>query len=243
MRVRVGTCGFPEARKILFRDLDIIEVQQTFYHPPGEQTVRRWREEAPADYAFSLKAWQLITHPPSSPTYRRLRRQLSDTEKQLCGYFQLNDLTRQAWSQVSQLADILNAVAIVCQAPPSFRPTIENLECLKRFFAEVRRGEWKIVFEPRGPGWHDDILEPLLLECGLVHGVDPFLNHSLSRDWHYYRLHGLPAYHYRYRYSDEDLSNLAGMLPRQGSVQVLFNNLSMAQDAKRFKALLTNPIE
>ncbi len=238
MRVRVGTCGFPEARKFLFRDLNLIEVQQTFYQPPRERTVQRWREEAPADFSFSLKAWQLITHPASSPTYRRLRMQLSDAEKSLCGYFQLNDLTRRAWLQMSRLAAVLEVVAIVCQTPPSFGPTDEHLDRIYRFFTEMPRGEWKIVFEPRGPEWREEILRPLLSECNLMHGVDPFLVRSLNKDWHYFRLHGLPAYHYGYRYSDEDLRELVAMLPAQGPVHVLFNNVSMAEDARRFKALL-----
>ena len=240
-RIRVGTCGFPEARRRLYRDLDAVEVQQTFYHPPGPETVRRWRKEAPEDFAFSLKAWQLITHPPSSPTYRRLKRPLDDAEKALCGGFRLNDLTWRAWDATAHLADLLRAVAVVCQTPASFRPTAENLERMRRFFTAVPRGDWKIVFEPRGGDWTVTILAPLLDELGLVHGVDPFLASPLSRDWHYFRLHGRPAYHYHYRYSEVDLAALKRKLPGEGTVMVMFNNGAMARDARRFKALLSAP--
>jgi len=51
----------------------VVEVQQTFYQIPRIATGKRWREEAPPDFEFTMKAWQLITHEPSSPTYRRLR--------------------------------------------------------------------------------------------------------------------------------------------------------------------------
>jgi uncharacterized protein YecE (DUF72 family) len=55
----------------------VVEVQQTFYEPPADTTIRRWRARAPAAFEFTLKAWQLITHEPSSPTFRRLKRPLT----------------------------------------------------------------------------------------------------------------------------------------------------------------------
>ncbi len=46
--VRVGCCGFAQARAAYFRRFALVEVQQTFYHPPGLDTLRRWRVAAPA---------------------------------------------------------------------------------------------------------------------------------------------------------------------------------------------------
>jgi hypothetical protein len=45
-----------------------------------------------------------------------------------------------------------------------------------------------------------------------VHAVDPFLRRPLGRGMRYFRLHGRPAYHYRYRYTDAELSALRDML-------------------------------
>jgi hypothetical protein len=64
-----------------------VEVQQTFYQPPQISTLKRWRQDSPADFEFTLKAWQLITHEARSPTYRRLRKELSETEKDEAGFF------------------------------------------------------------------------------------------------------------------------------------------------------------
>jgi uncharacterized protein YecE (DUF72 family) len=50
----------------------------------------------------------------------------------------------------------------------------------------------------------------------------------------YYRLHGRPAYHYRYRYTDADLLQLESALSRVWPNRVLFNNDAMAEDARRF---------
>lgn len=77
MEVKIGCCGFPVARRRYWEGLAAVEIQRTFYQPPRLETARRWRQGAPVDFEFTLKAWQLITHEASSPTYRRLRRPLS----------------------------------------------------------------------------------------------------------------------------------------------------------------------
>jgi uncharacterized protein YecE (DUF72 family) len=66
--LKVGCCGFPRGRKEYFRQFRLVEVQQTFYKMPDLETAIKWRQEAPTDFEFTLKAWQLITHPPTSPT-------------------------------------------------------------------------------------------------------------------------------------------------------------------------------
>ncbi len=237
-RVRIGTCGFPRSHRWVYAHCDMVEVQQSFYDPPRLETVRRWRAEAPAEFAFSLKAWQLITHDASSPTYRRLRRPLAERDRSLAGGFRLNALTRMAWERTRELAVALGAVAVVLQTPASFLPTAVNIGRMQRFFATVDRAGLRLVFEPRGAAWTDEILGPLLRSCGLVHGVDPFLRRPLGRGLRYFRLHGRPAYHYHYRYSDRELAALAAMLPRQWPAMVLFNNDDMAGDAVRLRRLL-----
>ncbi|WP_256204927.1 hypothetical protein [Aeropyrum camini] len=45
MRVVVGTCGFQRGRRIHYRLLDAVEVQQTFYDPPPKSQLESWRRE------------------------------------------------------------------------------------------------------------------------------------------------------------------------------------------------------
>jgi uncharacterized protein YecE (DUF72 family) len=82
--IKVGCCGFPVKRETYYHTFQVAEVQQTFYQPPLLATGKRWREEAPPDFEFTMKAWQLITHEPSSPTYRRLRMKIPE-EKIILG--------------------------------------------------------------------------------------------------------------------------------------------------------------
>jgi uncharacterized protein YecE (DUF72 family) len=45
----------------------VVEVQQTFYDPPQDETLVRRRRQAPPGFEFTLKASQLVTHDASSP--------------------------------------------------------------------------------------------------------------------------------------------------------------------------------
>jgi uncharacterized protein YecE (DUF72 family) len=232
----VGTCGFAGAQARAFAELDLVEIQQTFYEPPRPDTARRWRERAPESFRFTLKAWQLITHPASSPTYRRLRTPLSEAQRRRCGAFRLNDVTRMAWDRTLEIARLLRAEAVVLQTPASFRPTAEHLDNLHRFLSRIDRAGLALAFEPRGEAWTEAILRPLLDALDLIHAVDPFLREPLTAGLYYFRLHGRPAYHYHHRYTDAELARLAERCLAPGDYRVLFNNDAMAEDARRFRA-------
>jgi uncharacterized protein YecE (DUF72 family) len=239
MRTLVGTCGFAEAQSRIFRDFGILEVQQTFYQPPMRSTAERWRERAPKTFVFTLKAWQLFTHEASSPTYRRLKSPLTASERNQVGNFKWNTVTRMAWDRTQEISDALDAEAIVFQTPRSFQPTTENLRRIRTFFEHINRRGRRMIFEPRGNAWRDEIIRPLLEDLSLVHGLDPFLRRPAGRGLRYFRLHGKPAYHYRYRYSDADLNALRELLSNAWPNRVLFNNDSMADDARRFLNLIS----
>lgn len=81
------------------------------------------------------------------------------------------------------------------------------------------------------------IVGRVVTDLALMHGMDPFLRRPLGRGMGYFRLHGRPAYHYRG--TNADLVALWDMVSRTGPNRVLFNNDSMAEDAKRFIQLLT----
>lgn len=234
----VGTCGFVESHQKTFKDFSIVEIQQTFYQPPRIATVKRWREEAPDDFIFTLKAWQLLTHEATSPTYRRVKEALSDNQLAMAGSFKWNPVTRMAWQRTLELAQALRAEAIVFQSPRSFLPTRNNLGRIYSFFKAIDRQGRRMVFEPRGDAWTDNIVRPVISDLNLVHGVDPFLRKPVGRGMRYFRLHGRPAYHYHYRYSNAELSALLEMVSHARPTRVLFNNDNMGDDAKRFIRLL-----
>ena len=236
--VRVGLCGFTMAFADYVREYRLVEVQQTFYEPPQDVTMRRWRAEAPADFEFTIKAWQLITHDASSPTYRRLRTPLAEGDRAAAGGFRTSPIVTRAWERTLQCAAILRATAILFQCPASFRPTGESLDRMRAFFGMVRRPPGvRMLWEPRG-AWPSEVVARLCGELGLVQVVDPFVSTTVTPEQTYFRLHGISGA--RHVYSDAELVRLAAMLPRAPAQPpyVLFNNLPRIDDARRFRATL-----
>ena len=236
--VRVGLCGFTMAFDDYVRAYRLVEVQQTFYEPPRDGTMRRWRALAPRGFEFTIKAWQLVTHDASSPTLRRLRTPLTPTDRAETGSFRTSPIVLRAWRRTLECAAILRATAILLQCPASFRPTEENIGRMRTFFATVERPPGiRLLWEPRGP-WPGDLVADLCDALGLVHVVDPFVSTTVTREQTYFRLHGITGA--RHVYTDSELEALADMVPRTGvaPAYVLFNNLPRVEDARRFRTVL-----
>ena len=220
------------------REYRLVEVQQTFYEPPRDGTMRRWRALAPIDFEFTIKAWQLITHDASSPTYRRLRTPLPDVDRADVGGFRTSPIVLRAWERTLDCAANLRATAILFQCPASFRPTEENINRMRSFFGTARRPSGvRVMWEPRGP-WPAEVVATLCRDLELVHVVDPFVSTTVTPERTYLRLHGTTGA--RHVYTDAELDQLTGMLPA-APVQptyVLFNNLPRVEDARRFRTVL-----
>jgi len=199
------------------------------------KTAKRWREEAPAGLEFTLKAWQLITHEPSSPTYRRLKQPIPPGQADHYGSFRPTDEVLEAWVRTEEIAHALGARIVLFQTPASFRPTQANQAHLRSFLGKIRRKDYLLVWEPRG-GWPEQEIEDLCRELDLIHGVDPFQGRQLAGFIRYFRLHGKGDY--RYRYTDPDLAWLKDQVDYSILTYLMFNNLSMAEDAERLKRLI-----
>jgi len=234
-KIKIGCCGFPGGMKRYFSQFELVEVQQTFYKPPRLETALRWRKEAPPHFEFAIKAWQLITHRPSSPTYRRAGLQIPPEEKEDYGFFQPSRQVMEAWERTQQVGQALKAKVVVFQCPPSFIECAENIENMRSFFQAVGKRDFLFAWEPRG-GWCNDTIQALCHELDLIHCVDPFEEEPLYGQLRYFRLHGGAGYHHTY--SAQELQWLADRWGGEEDGYFPFNNLTMADDALRFKRLL-----
>lgn len=224
------------------REFHVAEVQQTFYQPPLRRTLEKWRAQAPEEFEFTLKAWQLITHESSSPTYRRLRENLTDRQKRETGSFRLNSTVMAAWERTLECARLLRSRVILFQCPPRFASTHENKANVRAFFREIRRAtdvagpgmRVTFVWEPRGE-WKPEEIRELCEELNLVHAVDPFALPATTKGLGYFRLHGRGGY--RYRYAGQDLEQILDLSHRHKSCYIFFNNISMLEGARRFLKL------
>ena len=234
--VKIGLCGFTIAIAEYPRWFPVVEVQQTFYQPPAEGVMRRWRAGVPDDFEFTIKAWQLVTHAAGSPTYRRLRRPLTDAERADAGGFRDTPIVHEGWRVTLACAATLRATAILFQCPASFRPSDENVARMDAFFRRVERPAGvRLLWEPRGP-WPPELVASLCAAHDLVHVVDPFVTPTVTPGVTYYRLHGVTGS--RHVYTDDELARLRDAVPASGETYVMFNNIPRAADARRFGRLL-----
>ena len=240
--ILVGCCGKAGySLKAYSKLFDILETQEAFYRIVGEKTLVRWREEAAGKLAFSIKAFQGLTHPGSSPTWRRAGSLPEWFDKSRAGLLADTPEVRASWLISVKAAKLLNAIFIVVQLPPSFKPTDDNIRRIREFFGKFKdRGGIGIGIEVRGTSWseYSDVLRDSLREAEATHIVDPlFQDPVYVHELAYFRLHGrLPSY--RYQYTTNELRILAEKVKRYRDSLVLFNNLAMAEDAIRFKNLV-----
>ena len=88
------------------RHFDTVEINNTFYHLPREQTVVNWRDRAPGHFVYAVKASRYITHV----------KKLSDPEESVRRFFELVDLLK------GRLGPILY------QLPPSLHKDLQRLD-------------------------------------------------------------------------------------------------------------------
>lgn len=234
-RIKVGTCGFGLAKSAYAHAFSCVEIQNTFYQPPQLKTLEGWRAQMPAEFEFTLKAWQLITHDAKSPTFRRLKQKLTETERADAGYFRSTDIVAEAWATTLASAKALQARTILFQCPASFRQTREHIANLERFFSAIDRQDLNLCWEPRGD-WDGSVVTSICDALDLCHVVDPFVTRTVTPDKCYFRLHGRNGW--RYQYEESELEELAAIVRQHGSGYVFFNNSKMTEDASKFSRLL-----
>jgi len=182
-------------------------------------TVAGWREKAPQDFEFTVKAHQDITH--------KFRFEME------------HSLT--AFEIMKQICQTLKARILLIQTPSSLRP--DKLLDAGEFLNKIKRDNLVVVWETRGPSWDTSEVREKLAErleaLNVVHVTDPFKTLPVyTEKLAYFRLHGLGKQLYYYQYTDDELKQLHRLVQpfeHDGKeVYVLFNNLAMFDDAVRF---------
>jgi uncharacterized protein YecE (DUF72 family) len=226
--IKVGCCGFPTSMKKYFEKFNLVELNNTFYQYPKEKTVEGWREKAPENFEFTVKAHQDISHKTK---------------------LKIDDISIQAFERMKQICKTLNSKILLIQTPGSFKP--EKLGDAEKFFREINREDLILVWETRGPAWENPEtykkLGNVLEKLDVTHVTDPFrIMPAYTGKIAYFRLHGLGEQMYYYQYSDTELRKLKELITpyeKEGKeVYVLFNNLSMFDDGIRFTEYLSKGV-
>jgi len=56
------------------REFTTVEINSTFYRVPDERMVEGWIRKTPADFLFSIKAYQGLTHERKNPDFAQFAR-------------------------------------------------------------------------------------------------------------------------------------------------------------------------
>jgi uncharacterized protein YecE (DUF72 family) len=222
--IKVGCCGFPVATKKYYDCFNLVEINRTFYKFPKTTTVKKWREEAPKNFEFTVKANKIISH-----EYKL------DTRKSCLNGFE----------RMRIICRILEARILLIQTAATFTP--DRIRAAEGFFRKIPREQLTLLWETRGWTWDDPKarkkLADMLKKVDVVHVTDPFkMLPAHTAEIAYFRLHGLGERTYYYQYSDQELKKLHRIMrsfEKEGkAVYALFNNLSMFDDALRLEHFL-----
>jgi len=242
--IKVGCSGFPVARAKYYKNFECIEINVTFYQLPRIETARKWRKEAPENFEFIIKAWQLITHPYGGPTYDRLFERISPLDAGNYGFFKPTKQVFAAWERTRQFASELGCGKVLFQSPARFKPSPENISNIRKFFGRINRTNKKLVFmwEPRG-NWPENEIMSICREAGLVHCVDPNHDRPAYGAFNYFRLHGAwegNKINYNYSFSGAELKKILKSCDKRLNY-VMFNHREMFDNAVEFRKMTQNP--
>ena len=192
---------------------DTVEVNSSFYRPPGPGIVNNWAKRVPKGFLFAVKLWQKFTHPKmfkeATGEVAAISQEDVDTFKQ----------------SLEPLAKAGKLGALLAQFPPSFKNDAYGRQIIGALANSF--GEYPLAVELRHRSWSDDrSTEKLLHELNIawVQIDEPKFGSSIApelpvtSDMAYFRFHGRNAAdwwtgdaetRYRYLYSEEEIKELA----------------------------------
>lgn len=200
--IHIGTSGwsykhwrgtfYPEEIKVkdhfsyYVKHFNTVEINNTFYSLPLEETFINWKKNVPEDFIYVIKAYRNITH----------LKKLRDPSASLPPFF----------DRVRLLDNKLGP--IIFQLPPYLKL---NMEVFKTFLKALPKG-YRYVFEFRNPDWYKNEVYQLLKKYNCAFCIYELAGHlspfEITADFIYLRLHG-PGNKYQGSYSDETLQKWA----------------------------------
>jgi uncharacterized protein YecE (DUF72 family) len=164
-----------------------VEINNSFYQLPNEDTLHLWRDTTPSTFVFSVKASRYITH----------MKKLKDAQETL----------PYLLDRISVLGDKLGP--ILFQLPPRWRCNHERLEG----FLEALPPDYRYAFEFRDPSWFGPETGEILGHHGAAFCIFELAGlispKEVTTDFIYIRLHG-PGGAYQGQYDSQVLAGWAG---------------------------------
>lgn len=156
--------GLPQAQELAYasRNVTSIEVNATFYGPQKPASFRKWREQSPDGFVFSLKGPRFATH----------RRDLADSGESVRRFLDTG---------VLELGEKLGP--ILWQFPPTRRFTAAAMRPFLDSLPPAHGGaRLRHAVEVTHPSFADPDWMGLLREAGIAHAIMDSDKHTLLAD-------------------------------------------------------------
>lgn len=208
------------------KHFDTVEINNTFYQLPKEQTFENWHKQAPKNFLFTVKANRYITHV----------KRLKEPEEPLERFFGGVRLLKE------------NLGPVLYQLPPSFHKDLDRLKDFLQALSAIRVAdlpkERVAVFEFRHESWFSQDTYELLKKFNAAFCIHDLAGIPTPRvvtsDIIYVRFHG-PTGKYQGNYSKSALRDWARWLKEHAkearSIYAYFNNDIHAYAVKNAKTL------
>lgn len=165
-----------------------VEINNSFYRLPEEDTLKSWREAVPAGFVFAVKASRYITH----------MKKLKDPQKSVSLFL----------ARIEVLDGKLGPVLF--QLPPRWRFDADRF---KRFLEVLPAGH-RYAVELRDQSWQNPAAYGLMERHGVAFCIYDLAGYQspevITTDFVYVRLHG-PGIAYHGKYGPTALSRWAGL--------------------------------
>jgi uncharacterized protein YecE (DUF72 family) len=165
------------------RNFCTVEINNSFYHLPSQQTFKLWHDQVPTGFIFAVKASRYITH----------MKKLRDPEMAIEKFF----------AHVQPLGK--KTGPILFQLPPNWHCDASRLND----FLKILSGKYHIVFEFRDPTWFNKDVTALLKKYNAALCAYDLAGQQssieLTADYAYLRLHGPAEQKYSGRYTRPQL--------------------------------------
>ncbi|HTN19134.1 MAG TPA: DUF72 domain-containing protein [Pelobium sp.] len=184
---------------------DTVEINNSFYRIPKEETFETWKKSVPGNFLFSVKANRYFTH------LKKLNVSKNAIEDFL--------------NKASLLEEKLGV--ILFQLPPGWKCDHNRLSS---FLHQLPKG-FRYTFEFRNATWDNEDTYSLLKQYNCAYCIYNLAGHlspiKTTADFVYIRLHG-PGGKYEGSYSDAELENWAKLVKQWSmdgkDVYVYFDN-------------------
>lgn len=171
------------------KDFDTVEINNTFYQLPKEETFKNWHKQATKNFLYTVKANRYITH----------IKRLKDSEESLERFFERVNILQE------------NLGPVLYQLPPNFHKDLDRLGTFIKFLPEDRIA----VFEFRHESWFSEDTYKLLSEFNIgfcIHDMPGMkIPRVVTADIIYVRFHG-PTGKYQGNYSRSALRGWANWI-------------------------------